>query len=133
MKGFFSCLIGFQTLLTRQLLIPPLSREENDEQAAGLPREFTFVFLIEQPVAKAAFTLQIGIKPTFSNDIIKKLFFDDEYIARSGVLDEELGQRFSSDPFNFATMQGQFEDLVELPGIAANIQVRRHISQKRTL
>lgn len=98
---------------------------ENDQQAAGLPRECTFVFLVEQPVAKAPLTLQIGIKPSFSHDVKGSVFpTHDEIIARSGILDDELGQRFSQSPFNFATMQGQFEDLVELPGNTANIQVR---------
>jgi hypothetical protein len=81
------------------------SLEENEQQHTGLPREFTFVFLIEQPVAKAPFTLQLGI------------------IQQSGVLDQEVGQKLSDSQFNFATMQGQFQDLVGLPGIAQSIQV----------
>lgn len=98
------------------------SLEENEEQGAGLPREFTFVFLVEQPVARAPIVLHVGVKPTFSNHL-GKLFSPEEIAGKSAVLDQELGQRFSRSPFNFATMQGQLEDLVELPGIASYIQV----------
>jgi len=103
------------------------SLEENEQQRTGLPREFTFVFLIEQPVAKAPFTLQLGIKPIFSNDVPERVFAkltgDRHIIQQSGVLDQEVGQKLSDCSFNFATMQGQFQDLVELPGIAQSIQV----------
>jgi hypothetical protein len=106
------------------------SLEENEQQHTGLPREFTFVFLIEQPVAKAPFTLQLGIKPVFSNDAPERAFAhitgDGHIIQQSGVLDQEVGQKLSESPFNFATMQGQFQDLVELPGIAQSIQVSIH-------
>ncbi|TGO36979.1 hypothetical protein BHYA_0109g00150 [Botrytis hyacinthi] len=113
------------------------SLEENEQQCTGLPREFTFVFLVEQPVAKAPFSLQIGIKPVFSNSL-KATSFGTEITKKSGTLSDEFGQmvkvslqsivdlrgRFSSSPyaFNFATMLGQFEDLVELPGNASSIQ-----------
>lgn len=107
------------------------SLEENGIQNSGLPREFTFVFLVEQPIAQAPFTLQIGIKPVFSYDIdgaITSLIGHDhgEVIAKSGILAEEVGQTFSESPFNFATMSGRFEDLVELPGKAVNIKVSQH-------
>jgi hypothetical protein len=106
------------------------SLEENEQQHTGLPREFTFVFLIEQPDAKAAFTLQLGIKPIFSNNGLKRAFAHltsgCHTPQQSGVLDQEVGQKLSDGPFNFATMQGQFQDLVELPGIAQSIQVSVH-------
>ncbi|KAF5879258.1 uncharacterized protein Bfra_006463 [Botrytis fragariae] len=99
------------------------SLEENEQQCTGLPREFTFVFLVEQPVAKAPFSLQIGIKPVFSNSL-KACSFGTEITKKSDILSDEVGQMFSSSPyaFNFATMLGQFEDLVELPGNASSIQ-----------
>ncbi|KAF7941227.1 hypothetical protein EAE99_000864 [Botrytis elliptica] len=99
------------------------SLEENEQQCTGLPREFTFVFLVEQPVAKAPFSLQIGIKPVFSNSL-KATSFGTEITKKSDILSDEVGQMFSSSPyaFNFATMLGQFEDLVELPGNASSIQ-----------
>ncbi|KAJ8068841.1 hypothetical protein OCU04_002531 [Sclerotinia nivalis] len=99
------------------------SLEENEQQCTGLPREFTFVFLIEQPVAKAPFALQIGIKPVFSHSI-EACSFGDEISQKSDILLDEVGQTFSSSPyaFNFATMVGQFEHLVELPGSASTIQ-----------
>jgi hypothetical protein len=103
------------------------SLEENEQQHTGLPREFTFVFLIEQPVAKAPFTLQLGIKPIFSMNALERAFAhltgDRHIIQQSGVLDQEVGQKLSDSQFNFATMQGQFQDLVGLPGIAQSIQV----------
>ncbi|TGO26137.1 hypothetical protein BPAE_0065g00110 [Botrytis paeoniae] len=99
------------------------SLEENEQQCTGLPREFTFVFLVEQPVAKAPFSLQIGIKPVFSSSL-KACSFGTEITKKSDILSGEVGQMFSSSPyaFNFATMLGQFEDLVELPGNASSIQ-----------
>ncbi|CAD6439982.1 b07b42c4-0e40-480b-92e0-0b28b160ac63 [Sclerotinia trifoliorum] len=99
------------------------SLEENEQQATGLPREFTFVFLIEQPVAKAPFALEIGIKPVFSHSVETSIF-GDEISQKSDILSDEVGQTFSSSPhaFNFATMLGSFEHLVELPGSASTIQ-----------
>ncbi|KAM0144560.1 hypothetical protein ACHAP3_000589 [Botrytis cinerea] len=99
------------------------SLEENEQQCTGLPREFTFVFLVEQPVAKAPFSLQIGIKPVFSNSL-KTSSFGAGVTERSDVLSDEVGQMFSCSPYalNFAAILGQFEDLVELPGHSSNIQ-----------
>ncbi|KAM3081016.1 hypothetical protein ACMFMG_004975 [Clarireedia jacksonii] len=97
------------------------SLEENEQQCTGLPRECTFVFLVEQPVARAPFSLEVAIRPIISHSMDSfKLF--NEVATRSDISSDEVGQRFSSNPFNFATMQGQFEDLVELPGISANIK-----------
>lgn len=67
------------------------SLEENEQQSTGLPREFTFVFLVEQPVAKAPFSLQIGIKPVFSHDI-EACSFGDEITQKSDILSDEVGR-----------------------------------------
>jgi len=112
---------------TRAVLGEPSSKllwslEENDEQANGIPRELTFVFLIEQPAPGSPFTLRLSMKPAFSNNI-EKILCNQEVVGTSDILHAEIGQRFSSRPFNFATMQGQLEDLVELPGLASNISV----------
>ncbi|TAQ90427.1 hypothetical protein B7494_g1237 [Chlorociboria aeruginascens] len=101
------------------------SMEENYQQAAGLPREFTFVFLVEQPVAKAPFSLQIGIKPTFSSEIMNSapsLLTHDEIIRKTDIIQDEVGQKFPYSPFNFATMNCQFEELIQLPGRTPNTQ-----------
>ncbi|KAH8600816.1 hypothetical protein B0O99DRAFT_589700 [Bisporella sp. PMI_857] len=73
------------------------------------------------PVAKAPFVLHIIVRPTLSNRL-EKLFCHDDISGTSAVLDAEMGQKFSYSPFNFATMQGQLQDLIELPGLATNIQ-----------
>jgi hypothetical protein len=100
------------------------SLEENQQQATGLPREFTFVFLVERPDPNAALRLAITIKACFSKDIGNDILPHDP--VGGGWVNlgtNEIGQRFSSTPFNFAAMTGQFEDLIELPGKAATIAV----------
>ena len=103
------------------------SLEENSEQANGLPREFTFVFLVEQTIAEAPLKLKISMKPVFSNNP-EMIFCNQEVASTTSELGEEVGQKFSTPNFNFATMEGQLEDLVELPGVATNIQVHSHSS-----
>lgn len=99
------------------------SLEENQQQAAGLPREFTFVFLVERPDPNAALRLAITIKPCFSRDIGNDILHDPVGGGWVNLGTNEMGQRFSSTPFNFATMAGNFEDLIELPGKAVTIAV----------
>jgi hypothetical protein len=100
------------------------SLEENQQQAAGLPREFTFIFLVERVDPDAALRLAVTIKPVFSKDIGNDIL-PHEHIGGQWVNlgNNEMGQRFSTTPFNFATMTGQFEDLIELPGSAVTIAV----------
>jgi hypothetical protein len=101
------------------------SLEENQQQAAGLPREFTFIFLVERMDPDAALRLAVTIKPVFSKDVGND-FLPHEPIGGQWVNlgTHEMGQRFSTTPFNFATMMGQFEDLIELPGNAVKLAVR---------
>ncbi|RDW89353.1 hypothetical protein BP6252_01385 [Coleophoma cylindrospora] len=101
------------------------SFEENKSQRSGLPREFTFVFLVEQPVAEAALKLRIGIVPVISCDpanFVKRhcTHSHAEVWNVSQWLDKEVGQAFPQG-FNFATIE-RFEDLVELPGKSVNIK-----------
>lgn len=100
------------------------SLEENQQQAAGLPREFTFIFLVERMDSDAALRLAVTIKPVFSKDIGND-FLPHQPIGGQWVNlgTHDLGQRFSTTPFNFATMNGQFEDLIELPGNAVKVAV----------
>jgi hypothetical protein len=96
------------------------SLEENRQQSTGLPREFSFVFLLERPDPKVELFLSVSVKPVFSWDIFPRYKLQGPWVSLST---EEVGQRFSTTPFNFATMTGQFEDLVELPGKALTIAV----------
>ncbi|PQE16677.1 hypothetical protein CJF30_00003374 [Rutstroemia sp. NJR-2017a BBW] len=71
------------------------SLEENEQQYTGLPREFTFVFLVEQPVARAPFTLQVAIRPVLSQTIDGfKLY--NEVVTRSHISSDEVGQKYVS-------------------------------------
>ncbi|PQE22312.1 hypothetical protein CJF32_00004672 [Rutstroemia sp. NJR-2017a WRK4] len=71
------------------------SLEENEQQYTGLPREFTFVFLVEQPVARAPFTLQVAIRPVLSQTIDGfKLY--NEVVTSSHISSDEVGQRYVS-------------------------------------
>ncbi|KAF7904558.1 hypothetical protein EAF00_001892 [Botryotinia globosa] len=111
---------GYRNL---QVLAPGWKATYITQLGRLLAREFTFVFLVEQPVAKAPFSLQIRIKPVFSNSL-KATSFGTEITKKSDVLSDEVGQMFSSSPyiFNFATMLGQFENLLELPGNASSVR-----------
>lgn len=100
------------------------SLEENQLQATGLPREFTFIFLVECMDRDAALRLAVTIKPVFSKDIGNDILPHEPIVGQWVNLGtNEMGQRFSTTPFNFATMTGQFEDLIELPGNAVTIKV----------
>ncbi|RDW70279.1 hypothetical protein BP5796_08676 [Coleophoma crateriformis] len=101
------------------------SFEENKSQRSGLPREFTFVFHVEQSVAEAPLKLRIGIVPVISCDpanFVKRHCTQShaEVWNVSQWLDKEVGQAFPQG-FNFATIE-RFEDLVELPGKSVNIK-----------
>jgi hypothetical protein len=100
------------------------SLEENQLQAAGLPREFTFIFLVERTDPGAALRLAVTIKPVFSKDIGNDILPHEPIGGQWINLGTgEMGQRFSSTPFNFATIASQFKDLIELPGNAVTIAV----------
>ncbi|MCJ1484781.1 hypothetical protein MMC06_004954 [Schaereria dolodes] len=108
------------------------SLEENASQKSGLPREFTFALLIHHPDTNRAIDLNIDVRPA----IARKAFgYPDAYVKKYQAKkfkqgpftingSESLGQTFGSGsgsgsgiaPFNFAMMQGGFEDMVELPG-----------------
>jgi hypothetical protein len=100
------------------------SLEENQQQGTGLPREFTFVFLLERRDPRNGLHLAVSIKPVLTLALGPK-FLEHDVVGGNwvNVGKAEMGQRFSRKPFNFATMAGQFEDLIELPGNAIRIAV----------
>lgn len=100
------------------------SLEENQQQSTGLPREFTFVFLLERRDPRSDLHLAVSIKPVLTLALGSE-FFEHSVVGGNwvNVGKAEMGQRFSTKPFNFATMAGQFEDLIELPGKAVRVAV----------
>jgi hypothetical protein len=77
------------------------SMEENDQQGSGLPREFTFVFLVEQPRngekedrnAFRPLTLGIQIKPCVTGFGLSMI---DHHTQLTEIVGE-VGQKFPSD------------------------------------
>lgn len=100
------------------------SLEENQQQSTGLPREFTFVFLLERRDLRNDLHLAVSIKPILTLAFGPK-FLEHDVVGGNwvNVGKAEMGQRFSRKPFNFATMAGQFEDLIELPGNTVRVAV----------
>jgi hypothetical protein len=102
------------------------SLEENQQQSTGLPREFAFIMLFERRNPESDLELAVSIKPTFSKDMAAKISKHDLVQGDwMNVGHEPVGQRFSTSPFNFATMPGQFEDLIQLPGQVIRLEVGR--------
>jgi hypothetical protein len=117
------------------------SLEENPLQKSGLPREFTFVLMVQCPKGEEDnidFRLDIepcvqtwfGNYPQFWQ---KRKSYRPLYKA---PLDfhERIGQRFfsctnadgtpaSGKPYNFATMEGDMDDQVQLPGKTYTLKV----------
>ncbi|KAJ5822766.1 hypothetical protein N7447_005106 [Penicillium robsamsonii] len=102
------------------------SMEENNVQRSGLPREFTFVMLIQKPAANTKTSLSIDVDPVIDAmigsypSLMLKL---PEYqpLPRRGVnFQQEVGQRFEpADPvrgFNFAELGSMFDEYIAMPG-----------------
>ncbi|KAJ5415069.1 hypothetical protein N7465_003764 [Penicillium sp. CMV-2018d] len=102
------------------------SMEENNVQRSGLPREFTFVMLIQKPTANSKISLSIDVDPVIDAmigsypSLMLKL---PEYqpLPRRGVnFQQEVGQRFEPvDPvrgFNFAELGSMFDEYIAMPG-----------------
>ena len=123
------------------------SLEENSLQRAGLPREFTFVMLVQKPTASSELSLSLEIEPViqaivgnYPNWLLGLSAYQP--LPRRGVdFNEEIGQRFDPvDPtrgFNFAALESSFDDYIAMPGRKYTRQVRvssRHqifLCQKR--
>lgn len=109
------------------------SLEENNLQRSGLPREFTFVMLIQKPTADSRVMLSIDIEP-----VIQTWFgsYPAWYLSlpafrpklRRGVdFRQETGQRFEpvnkTGRFNFAALESSFDDYIAMPGKKYSRQV----------
>ena len=121
------------------------SLEENPLQKSGLPREFTFVMLLQCPKGEEDnIDFRIDIDPVISTWYgsypsfwQKRKCYLPLYKAPLN-LREKIGQRFfscmpgngttgsedSSKQYNFANMEGDMDDLVQLPGTTYSIGVR---------
>lgn len=102
------------------------SLEENNLQRSGLPREFTFVMLIQKPAANRKITLSLDIDPVIDawcGRYPRWLLAFPPYrpVKRRGVeFSQELGQRFEpvdgKRGFNFAALVSSFDDYIAMPG-----------------
>ncbi|KAJ5545457.1 hypothetical protein N7535_006157 [Penicillium sp. DV-2018c] len=110
------------------------SMEENNFQRSGLPREFTFVMLVQKPSAKSRISLSIDVDPVIDAmfgrypSVLLKL---PEYqpLPRRGVdFQREIGQRFEPvDPvrgFNFAKLGSMFDEYIAMPGRKFSRQIQ---------
>ncbi|CAI7602795.1 unnamed protein product [Penicillium discolor] len=110
------------------------SMEENNVQRSGLPREFTFVMLIQKPTANSKISLSIDVDPVIDAmigsypSLMLKL---PEYqpLPRRGVnFQQEVGQRFEPvDPvrgFNFAELGSMFDEYIAMPGRKFSRQIQ---------
>jgi hypothetical protein len=109
------------------------SMEENNFQRSGLPREFTFIMLVQKPSAKSRISLSIDVDPVIDAmlgsypSLMLKL---PEYqpLPRRGVdFQREIGQRFESVDmargFNFAKLGSMFDEYIAMPGRKFSRQV----------
>lgn len=119
------------------------SMEENNVQRSGLPREFTFVMLIQKPTANSKISLSIDVDPVIDAmigsypSLMLKL---PEYqpLPRRGVnFQQEVGQRFEPvDPvrgFNFAELGSMFDEYIAMPGRKFSRQVCSPIKRPMNL
>jgi hypothetical protein len=111
------------------------SLEENRLQRSGLPREFTFPFMIAKPHRDADLLLTLDIVPDidtwYGSYSPWHLSFAAYQPLPKPLLNfrHELGQRFTPvDPdrrhFNFAQMAGSLDSYVNMPGSTYNSNVR---------
>ncbi|KAJ5109829.1 hypothetical protein N7532_002474 [Penicillium argentinense] len=101
------------------------SLEENNLQRSGLPREFTFVMLIQkyQPNDRMKLTLEIDpvIQSWYGSYPSWLLGFSSyQPVKRDIDFNREIGQRFEPADgvrgFNFASLVNQFDDYIAMPG-----------------
>ncbi|CAG8907600.1 unnamed protein product [Penicillium nalgiovense] len=110
------------------------SMEENNVQQSGLPREFTFVMLVQKPSANSKISLSIDVDPVIDAmigsypSLLLKL---PEYqpLPRRGVnFQQEVGQPFEPvDPvrgFNFAELGSMFDEYIAMPGRKFSRQIQ---------
>lgn len=100
--------------------------EENSLQRSGLPREFTFVMLIQKPTEIGPIHLSLNIDPVlqtwygnYPQWMLSLPIYQPSH--RWGVnFRQEVGQRFEpSDPvrgFNFAALESSIDEYIAMPG-----------------
>ncbi|KAJ5438894.1 uncharacterized protein N7458_009892 [Penicillium daleae] len=114
------------------------SLEENNLQCSGLPREFTFVMLIQKPTANSQLMLTIEVEPVIQALLGRYpswllAFSQYQPLPRRGVdFNSEIGQRFEpvdeTRGFNFAALESSFDDYIAMPGRKYTRQVRNTVS-----
>ncbi|EKV12248.1 hypothetical protein PDIG_45730 [Penicillium digitatum PHI26] len=102
------------------------SMEENNFQRSGLPREFTFVMLIQKLTTNSNISLSIDVDPVIDAmignypSLLLKLPEYQPLPCRGVDFQQEVGQRFEpADPvrgFNFAELGGMFDEYIAMPG-----------------
>ncbi|KAJ5734746.1 hypothetical protein N7533_013149 [Penicillium manginii] len=102
------------------------SLEENNLQRSGLPREFTFVMLIQKPSSKSRIKLSLEIDPVIQSwwgnypNWSLNLPSYRPVKRRDVDFNKEVGQRFepldTERGFNFAALVSRFDDYIALPG-----------------
>ncbi|CEJ59475.1 hypothetical protein PMG11_08100 [Penicillium brasilianum] len=102
------------------------SLEENNLQRSGLPREFTFVMLVQKPTADSQLTLTLEVEPVIQalvGSYPSWLLSFSQYqpLPRRGVnFNSEVGQRFEPTDeargFNFAALESSFDEYIAMPG-----------------
>jgi hypothetical protein len=110
------------------------SLEENELQKSGLPREFTFVMLIQKPHWDSQLSFSIEVEPVIHSwfgSYPSWWLAQNKYLPlrrRSVNFRHEIGQRFdpveSSRGFNFATLASPLDNYVNLPGSTYSSNVR---------
>lgn len=110
------------------------SLEENNLQRSGLPREFTFVMLIQKPAANSEVNLTLDIEPvlqTWYGSYPKWMLGLSTYQPlprRSVDFNREVGQRFepveTGRGFNWAALVSSVDDYIAMPGRKFTRQVR---------
>ncbi|KAN0067189.1 hypothetical protein V8E54_014644 [Elaphomyces granulatus] len=120
------------------------SLEENNLQQSGLPREFTFVMLIEKPQSDSRLSFSIEVDPViqtwfgrYPNWWVRMRKYQP-LNKRQINFRHEIGQRFEpthpTRGFNFATLACDFDEYVNMPGgtYSSNISPDGVVSQDPT-
>lgn len=102
------------------------SLEENSLDRTGLPREFTFVMLVQKPAPDSKVKLDINIEPDLQSRLGSYPSWvlslpNYQAVQRNRVdFSKEIGQRFApiipGRGFNFASLKSAFEDYMAMPG-----------------
>ncbi|KAJ5719664.1 hypothetical protein N7493_007242 [Penicillium malachiteum] len=103
------------------------SLEENNLQRSGLPREFTFVMLIQKQHANNELKFKLDIDPVLQSwygsypNLMLSLPSYQPLVRREVDFQQEIGQKFApiENPdrgFNFAALENTFDDYISMPG-----------------